>query len=85
MAAPRKSERMRLAGEGKAQDRAERGAPKGSYPTNTKGRAVAAKGYATKAEKAGRMSKSTERGIDRRADKELAKGAGKPKPKGKSK
>lgn len=76
MAAPRKAERQRLAKVGKAQSRAAKGAPVGSYPTNTKGRAVAAKGYARKAVEAGRMSASTERGIDRRADKELGKKPG---------
>ena len=73
MAAPRKAERERLAKKGKAETRTKPGAPRGSYPTNTKGRAVAAKGYATKAVSAGRMSVSTERGIDRRADAELGK------------
>ena len=73
MAAPRRAERMRLAAKGKAETQSEPGAKKGSYPTNTKGRAVAAKGYATKAVKAGRMSKATERGIDARANRELKK------------
>ena len=74
MAAPHKAERLELARKGKAEARSEPGAKKGSYPTNTKGRAVAAKGYATKAVEAGRMSKATERGIDARANKELGKG-----------
>lgn len=74
MAPPRKAERAKLAKEGKAETRSERGAPKGSYPTNTPGRARAAKGYATKAVEGGRMSKSTERGIDARANAELRKG-----------
>jgi hypothetical protein len=73
MAPPRKAERMKLAKAGKAEGKSMPGAKKGSYPTDTKGRAVAAKGYATKAVEAGRMSKATERGIDRRADKELGK------------
>lgn len=73
MGAPRKGERMRLAAKGEAQRKPARGAPKGAYPTDTKGRAVAAKGYATKAVKAGRMSKATERGIDARANRELGK------------
>jgi len=75
MAAPRKAERAKLAGQGKAQSRAAPGAPVGSYPTNTPGRAVAAKGYATKAVAAGRMAPATERGIDARADRELGKGS----------
>ena len=74
MAAPRKAERQRLAAKGKAQTRSEPGAPRGSYPTNTKGRAAAAKGYATKAVRSGRISPTTERGIDARADRELGKG-----------
>ena len=74
MAAPRKAERMRLAKKGKAEAKASKGAPAGSYPTNTKGRAVAAKGYAKKAVEGGRMSKATEAGIDRRANRELGKG-----------
>lgn len=71
--APRKAERARLAKRGKAETRSEPGAPTGSYPTDTKGRARAAKGYSTKAVEAGRMSASTKAGIDRRADKELGK------------
>lgn len=73
MPAPRKAERERLAAKGKAQRVAKPGAARGSYPTDTKGRAVAAKGRATDAVRAGRMSTSTERGIDRRADAELGK------------
>ena len=49
MAAPRKAERMKLAKKGKAEGKSEKGAPKGAYPTNTPGRAVAAKSYSTKA------------------------------------
>jgi hypothetical protein len=79
MAAPRKAERERLAKKGKAETKGEKGAPRGSYPTDTKGRAVAAKGYATKAVRAGRMSASTEKGIDRRADAELGRGKKKKK------
>lgn len=71
MAPPRKAERMKLAAKGKAQSRAAPGAKVGSYPTDTPGRAVAAKGYAKQAVEAGRMSAATERGIDRRADREL--------------
>lgn len=73
MAPPRKAERMRLAGKGKAEGKSEKGAPKGSYPTNTKGRAVAAKAYSTKAVESGRMSSATKRGIDARANRELGK------------
>jgi hypothetical protein len=43
----------------------------GSYPTDTKGRAVAAKGRATDAVRAGRMGKSEEKRIDARANREL--------------
>ena len=71
MAAPRKAERMRLAGTGKAEGHSAPGAPKGSYPTNTPGRAVAAKAYSTMAVEAGRMPEATKRGIDARADREL--------------
>lgn len=71
MAPPRKAERMRLAEKGKAQTQPAAGAPRGSYPTNTPGRAVAAKAYSTKAVEAGRMSASTKRGIDARANREL--------------
>lgn len=74
MAAPRKAERMRLAKAGQAEGKSERGAPKGAYPTNTKGRAVAAKAYSTKAVKAGRMAPGTKAGIDARANLELGKG-----------
>lgn len=74
MAAPRKAERARLAGNGKAQAKPAKGAPAGSYPTNSKGRAVAAKAYSTDAVRAGRMSGSTKRGIDARANRELGKG-----------
>jgi hypothetical protein len=74
MAAPRKAERLKMAKEGKAEAKNARGAPTGSYPTDTKKRARAAKSYASAAVNAGRMSAGTERGIDRRADKELGKG-----------
>lgn len=73
MAPPRKAERMKLAASGKAEGRSVRGADKGSYPTNTPGRAVAAKAYSTKAVESGRMSESTKRGIDARANRELGK------------
>jgi len=78
--APRVAERKRLAKEGKAERTAKPGAKAGSYPTNTKKRARAAKSYASAAVNAGRMSAATERGIDRRADAELGKGR-KPKRK----
>ena len=73
MGAPRKAERERLAKRGKAETKAERGAPRGSYPTDSKKRARAAKSYASAAVNAGRMSPGTERGIDARADRELGK------------
>jgi len=44
-----------------------------SYPVDTKGRAVAAKGRATQAVKAGRMSKGEEARIDAKADRKLGK------------
>lgn len=71
--APRKAERARLAKRGKAETKAEPGAKIGSYPTDTKKHARAAKSYASAAKNAGRMSASTEAAIDRRADKELGK------------
>lgn len=67
MAPPRKAERMRLAKQGKANK-------DGSYPTNTRGRAIAAKAYSTDAVKAGRMSASRKASIDARANRELGKG-----------
>jgi hypothetical protein len=73
MAAPTVKQRATLAKEGKAQTKAARGAPVGSYPTNTPARAVAAEGYATKAVEAGRMSEATKKSIDARAAKELGK------------
>lgn len=73
MAAPRKAERERLAQKGKAETKSEPGAKRGSYPTNSKKRARAAKSYASAAENAGRMSAGTKAGIDRRADAELGK------------
>jgi hypothetical protein len=77
MAPPRKAERKRLAKAGKAQSRSAPGAKVGSYPTDTPKRARAAKSYASAAVNAGRMSAATERGIDRRANKELgASGSG---------
>ena len=66
MAAPNAARRRTLAREGKAN-------PNGSYPTDTRGRAAAAKGRATQAVNAGRMSKGEERRIDSRANRELGK------------
>ena len=73
MTAPRKAERQRLARKGLAQTKSAKGAPRGSYPTNTKKRARAAKSYASAAVNAGRMSAATEASIDRRANKRLGK------------
>jgi hypothetical protein len=47
--------------------------PDRSYPVDTKGRAVAAKGRATQAVKAGRMSKGEESRIDAKANRKLGK------------
>lgn len=47
--------------------------PDRSYPVDTKGRAVAAKGRATQAVDAGRMSRSEESKIDARANRVLGK------------
>jgi len=66
MAPPSKARRKTLAREGKAN-------PDGSYPTDTKGRAVAAKAYSTQAVRAGRMSSSRKASIDARANRELGK------------
>lgn len=63
--APNAGRRRTLAREGKAN-------PDGSYPTDTKGRAVAAKAYSTKAVEAGRMSSAEKARIDARANRELA-------------
>jgi hypothetical protein len=71
MTAPRKAERQKLAKQGNAQRVTKPGAPRGSYPTDTKKRARAAKSYASAAEHAGRMSAATERSIDARANKTL--------------
>lgn len=76
MAPPRKAQRMKLATRGKAEARSVPGAKKGSYPTDTKKRARAAKSYASAAVNVGRMSSGTERGIDARADRELGKKRG---------
>jgi len=67
MAPPTVARRKQLAKEGKAQ-------PGGGYPTDTPGRAVAAKAYSTQAVEAGRMSESTKAKIDARANRELGKG-----------
>ena len=74
MSGPSVRVRKKLAKVGNAQSRAAPGAPVGSYPTDTKKRARAAKSYASAAVNAGRMSAATERGIDRRADATLGKG-----------
>lgn len=66
MAAPNVARRKVLAKEGKANK-------DGSYPTDTKGRAVAAKAYATQAVNKGRMGKTEEKKIDARANRELGK------------
>ena len=64
MAAPNAARRKILAREGKAN-------PNGSYPTDTPGRAVAAKAYSTQAVNAGRMSSAEKARIDARANREL--------------
>ena len=66
MAPPNKARRKTLAKKGEAN-------ADGSYPTDTRGRAVAAKGRATAAVRAGRMSKAEAGKIDRRADAKLGK------------
>lgn len=45
----------------------------GNYPVDTPGRARAAKAYASKEEKAGKLTKGQEEQIDRRANKRLGK------------
>ncbi|WP_088926297.1 hypothetical protein [Burkholderia multivorans] len=47
--------------------------PDRSYPVDTRNRAANAKARASQAVKAGRMSKSTEAKIDRKADRVLGK------------
>lgn len=64
MAAPNAVRRRTLAAEGKAE-------ADGSYPTDTPGRAVAAKAYSTQAVEAGRMSATQKARIDARANREL--------------
>lgn len=76
MARPTVARRRVLARQGKAE-------PNGSYPTDTRGRAVAAKGYAKQAVSAGRMSAPKEAEIDRRADRELKNAGVKPPRKAK--
>jgi hypothetical protein len=76
MAPPTVAKRKTLAKQGKAEGKSVKGATKGSYPTNTPGRAVAAKAYSTQAVKAGRMSAGTKAGIDARANRELGKKPG---------
>lgn len=67
MATPNAAKRKALARKGEANK-------DGSYPTDTRGRAVAAKGRATQAVKAGRMGASEEKKIDARANRKLGKG-----------
>lgn len=64
MAAPNAARRRVLAKEGLAN-------PDGSYPTDTPGRAVAAKAYSTQAVEAGRMSPAMKARIDARANRAL--------------
>lgn len=61
---PTAAKRRKLASEGKANK-------DGSYPTDTPGRAIAAKAYSTDAVKAGRMSAGAAAKIRARANKEL--------------
>lgn len=66
MPSPNAARRRTLAAKGEAN-------ADGSYPTDTKGRAVAAKGRATQAVKAGRMSAAEAKKIDARANRKLRK------------
>ena len=66
MAPPNAAKRRALAAKGQAN-------ADGSYPTDTRGRAVAAKGRATQAVKAGRMSGVEKARIVARADRKLGK------------
>lgn len=66
MAPPNAAKRRALAAKGEANR-------DGSYPTDTRGRAVAAKGRATQAVKAGRMSGVEKARIVARADRKLGK------------
>lgn len=66
MAAPNAAKRRELAAKGEANR-------DGSYPTDTRGRAIAAKARATQAEEAGRISKELEARIDARANRRLGK------------
>ena len=66
MAPPNAAKRRALAAKGQANS-------DGSYPTDTRGRAVAAKGRATQAVKAGRMSPAAAAKIDARANRKLGK------------
>jgi hypothetical protein len=63
---PDAAKRRSLAREGRAN-------ADGSYPTDTPGRAVAAKGRATQAVKSGRMSAASAAKIKGRANRELGK------------
>ena len=64
--APNVARRRALAKKGEAN-------PDGSFPTDTRGRAVAAKGRATQAVKSGRMSGAEAKKIDARANRKLGK------------
>lgn len=66
MATPNTAKRKVLAKKGEAE-------PGGGYHTDTRGRAVAAKGRAIQAVKAGRMGVSNEKEIDARANRKLGK------------
>lgn len=66
MAPPNAAKRRALAKKGEAN-------ADGSYPTDTRGRAIAAKGRATQAVKAGRMSPGAAAKIDARANRKLGK------------
>jgi hypothetical protein len=66
MAAPNKARRKVLAAKNEANK-------DGSYPTDTRGRAGAAKSRASEAVHKGRMSTAEEKRIDARADRKLGK------------
>jgi hypothetical protein len=66
MAGPSEAKRRSLARKGQAD-------PGGGYPTDTRGRAIAAKGRATQAVKAGRMSSAHAARIKARANRRLGR------------
>lgn len=71
---PTAAKRRRLAKEGKAEKTSTFGREgPGGYPTDTPGRARAAKGRATQAVKSGRMSAGRAARIKARANRELGK------------